>query len=325
MISRPYFIFVFFLFNVIVLGGCVTTAPDRIAINALSLNDQNILKESKRVLVINSNQSIERYQIAESTFVAALNEYSTRVINLEDERQPVEFLQDILNANSYDLIYCIGTKALGSIDYIDPDLPVVYTAVLNWRKFQNRKNYFGISSELSPQVQLTWFKYFFPDMKNIGVFYSEKNESLINDAQAVSKNLSLKLKAVKITNDDELLTSAKTFLSEIDALWLISDSITISSVKSVDALFNLAEKQRLPVITYNPVFVDMGAMMSLVADLPTTARQAALLAMKILEKDLPLQAVQFPAGSRIILNGEKLKRYKVKLSPDVLDSVDELR
>tara|TARA_R110001592_G_scaffold341482_2_gene630637 strand:+ start:4944 stop:5915 length:972 start_codon:yes stop_codon:yes gene_type:complete len=323
MINRPCFnILTFFLsfLSFIVLSGCASISAERAV-----LKKHAVQSETKKILVINSNRAIERYQMAEYAFVDSLSEYTTELINLETEQQPIEYLQDVLNRGGYDLIYCIGAKALGSIDYIDPDLPVVYTAVLNWRKFEGRKNYFGISSELSPQVQLTWFKYFFPDMNDIGVFYSEENELLINEAQAASKHLSLNLKPLKISGEDQLLLSAEKLLSEIDALWLISDSSTISSIKNVNSLFYLAQKQGVPVITYNPLFVEMGALMSLVADLPTTARQAALIAKNLLEAGMPEQAIQYPAGSRIILSGEKLKQYKLKLNSGALDSVDELR
>ena len=46
-----------------------------------------------------------------------LNELNIH-INLEKENQPIEYLQDLLNQGDYDLVYCIGAKALGSIDFI---------------------------------------------------------------------------------------------------------------------------------------------------------------------------------------------------------------
>jgi putative ABC transport system substrate-binding protein len=330
MLNRPYFIIpcfkiLSFLLSFSLLIGCASMASKRTASNSHYSNNQQIAKETKKILVINSNQSIERYQIAESVFVASLDEYHTSVVNLEKENQPAEYLQDLLNQGVYDLVYCIGAKALGSIDYIDPGLPVVYTSVLNWRKFEGRKNYFGISSELSPQVQLTWIKYFFPELTKIGVFYSEENQAVIDDSMAASKNLSLNLKPLKLDSEDQRLLSAEKFLSEIDALWLISDSSTISSIENVNILFHLAEKLSIPVVTYNPLFMDIGAIMSLAADLPTTARQAALITKKLLEAGMSEQAIQYPAGSSIILSGQKLKQYKIKLNPSVLDSVDELR
>lgn len=325
MIIRPYLNILVLFFSVVILNACASNLINQSSFNDSSSSSQLSAHSKQKVLIINSNQSVERYQIAESTFIESMSDYNTKVVNLEAEKQPIEYLQDVLNTERYDLIYCIGAKALGSIDYIDPSMPVVYTAVLNWRRFQGRNNYFGIASELSPQVQLTWFKYLFPEIRNIGVFYGEENQTLIDDAKKTANNLSLKLETEMLRSDEQLMLSAKAMLNDVDALWLISDSSTLSSIESVEKLFNLAEKLNVPIFSYNSVFMDMGATMSLVADLPTTARQAALLSMKLLKNIVPKQNIQFPAGSRIILGGHKIDRYEMKLNPEGLDSVDEFR
>lgn len=324
MINRPYF--VVFVFTIVLLGlnGCALNKHEQQLVSQNQLSPISKVQKG-RILVVNSNKSIERYQIAESVFSATLRKAGLHVVNLENENQPIEYLQDILNQNEFDSIYCIGAKALGSIEFIDPETPVVYTAVLNWRKFKDHDNYFGISSELSPQVQLTWMKYFFQNLNKVGVFYSHENDSLIEDAQKVSENLSLKLMPVKLIEGNNLIDLAEKVMPKLDALWLISDSKTLSSTQEVAALFALADKLKVPIFTYNPLFMDIGALMSFAADLPTTARQASLITMKLLAEQTPSEAIQFPAGSRISLNRERLKQYQMKLNPGVLDSVDELR
>ena len=325
MIIRSCFNMLALLFSIVLLSGCISSQIHESAFKGVSPSGQLSAQSKQKVLIINSNQSVERYQIAESVFLESMSEYDTRVVNLDTQKQPIEYLQDVLNNESYDLIYCIGAKALGSIDYIDPNKPVVYTAVLNWRRFQGHANYYGIASELSPQVQLTWFKYIFPEIENIGVFYGEENQILIDDAQKTATNLSLKLEALLLRSDEQLMLSAKALLKDIEALWLISDSSTLSSIENVEKLFQLADSLNVPIFSYNPVFMDMGSVMSLVADLPTTARQAALLSMRLLGGSIPSQAVQFPAGSRIILGGDSIDRYKMELNLGALDSVDEFR
>ena len=310
------------LFSIFILNGCSTKLVQEASLQSPLGSTQLAAKSKYSVLIVNSNQSVERYQIAESVFLESMSDYNTSVINLEIEDQPVEYLQDVLNDQQYDLIYCIGAKALGSIDFISPESPVVYSAVLNWRRFQGRANYYGIASELSPQVQLTWFKYFFPEIKNIGVFYGEENQTLIDDAIKTASNLSLELETLLLRNDEQLMVSAETLLKDIEALWLISDSSTLSSIENVEKLFKLTKKLNVPIFSYNPVFMEMGSVLSLVADLPTTARQAALLSMKLLNNTLPAQSIQYPAGSRIILSSDNVNRYNMKLNTGALDSVD---
>lgn len=281
-------------------------------------------KRARKVLVLNSNQLVERYQIAESSFIRAMAGRTIDVMDLQDKDKPVEFIQDKLNEQRYDLIYAIGAKALGSVNLIDPDMPVVYSAVLNWRRFKQQDNYFGISSELSPQVQLTWFKYFFPEIKSIGVLYSQENAHMIEEANQVARNLGIKLVASQVRSERHLKDSVKNLLDEVEALWLISDSHILSSVNKVKQFFVLADEKQIPVLTYNPVFIEMGAVMSLAADLPTIGRQAALLANDLLARDAPLEMIQFPAGSRIMLNSQKIREYNMKLNASALESVDEI-
>lgn len=277
-----------------------------------------------KVLVLNSNQSVERYQIAETSFISGMADKEVQVMDLQGMDKPVEFIQDQLNAQHYDLIYAIGAKALGSVNLIDPDVPVVYSAVLNWRRFKPQDSYFGISSELSPLVQLTWFKYFFPEIRSIGVLYSEENAHMIEEATEVASNLGVKLKAYQIRSQSHLKASFDTLLDDVDALWLVSDSHVLSSVESIKQFFDISGKRQKPVFTYNPVFVEMGAVLSLAADLPTIGRQAALLADELLMRQVPAELIQFPLGSRIILNSQKIREYKMKLNANALDSVDQI-
>jgi putative ABC transport system substrate-binding protein len=278
----------------------------------------------RKVLVLNSNQSVERYQIAERYFMTSIKNREIIVMDLQGKQKPVEYIQDKLNSQRFDLVYAIGAKALGSVNLIDPDLPVVYSAVLNWRRFRQQENYFGISSELSPQVQLTWFKYFFPEINSIGVLYSHENAHMIEEAAEVAKNLGINLVSTAIRSRAHLKESASQLLKQVDAMWLVSDSQVLSSVDKVKQFFVMADQKRIPVLTYNPVFVEMGATMSLAADLPTIGRQAALMADEILERKLPDASIQFPVGSRIMLNSQKIREYGLQLNAGALDSVDEI-
>jgi putative ABC transport system substrate-binding protein len=301
------------------LSACSVT-PEVVKLSQVSDVEDRV----RTVLVLNSNQSVERYQIAERYFIGSQKNREIVIMDLQGKHKPVEYIQDKLNAQRFDLVYAIGAKALGSVNLIDPDVPVVYSAVLNWRRFRQQENYFGISSELSPQVQLTWFKYFFPEINSIGVLYSQENANMIEEAEAVARNLGINLVSAEIRSQAHLKESASQLLKQVDVMWLVSDSRVLSSVDKVKQLFSMAHLQRIPVLTYNPVFVEMGATMSLAADLPTIGRQAALMADEILERKLPEDSIQFPVGSRIMLNSQKIREYGLQLNAGALDSVDEI-
>ena len=277
-----------------------------------------------RILVVNTNNAVERYHVAQVAFMETLKEGNVSTIDLGKDDHPVDTLQDLLNGQNYDAIYCIGAKALGSIDYIDPETPVIFSSVLNWRRFSNQPNYYGVASEIAPEAQLTWFKYFFPKTQKIGVLYSSDNQILINDAINAADKLSMKIQAEEVNSPGHLIAQAEELLSEVDVLWLISDSTVLASTLGVKKLFESTDRHNVPVFSYDPIFTNMGAVLSISADKPTTGRQAALMVQGILEGGGDQQPVTSPAGSSITLNMEKVRTYGIKLNEDALDSVNKI-
>jgi ABC-type uncharacterized transport system substrate-binding protein len=278
-----------------------------------------------KVLIVNTNASVERYQTAEASFLPLLGDQELETVDLGGVREPVELLQDLLNTESYQAIYCIGAKALGSLDYIGLDTPLVYSSVLNWRRFESRKAHHGVASELSLKAQLTWFKYFFPELERVGVIYSENNEALILEAMQVAKGLNMTLVAEKAVLASDVRAGAEKLLSDVQALWLISDLAVLSSELRVEQLFKMAKTKRVPVLSYNELFIDMGALLSISADLPTTGRQAALLMRDLLLNESQVESIVYPAGSRIVLNQAALQSSDLILNEDALDSLSDIR
>jgi putative ABC transport system substrate-binding protein len=284
----------------------------------------NTSEKQARILLVNTNQQIDRYKAAEISFTKILKNHRIRTVDLAHDDQPVETLQDLLNEEHFDAVYCIGAKALGSIDHIDPDMPVVFSSVLNWRRFNTQDNYNGIASEVAPEAQLTWFKYFFPEIKKIGVLYSADNQQRLKDALIPAKALALELVTQEISAETQLEIPATGLLSKVDALWLISDPNVLVSTDQAKRLFKMADQRNIPIFTYHSFFMEMGATLSIMADLPTTGRQAALMMKNALNQLEYKHALQFPAGSSITLNIKKVEAYKLTLNENALDSVDEL-
>lgn len=282
-------------------------------------------KGVSKILVVNTNAGVERYQAAEASFLPLMNDLEIDRVDLGGVREPVELLQDQLNSDTYQAIYCIGAKALGSLDYLSVDTPLVYSSVLNWRRFESREAYHGVASEVSLKAQLTWFKYFFPELQRVGVIYSENNEALILEAQQVAKGLNMTLVSEKAVLSSDFQEGAERLLSDVQALWLISDLAVLSSESRVDQLFSMAKRKRVPILTYNELFIDMGALLSISADLPTTGRQAALLMRDALINESQVEPIVYPAGSRIILNQATLQASDLRLNEDALDSLSDIR
>ncbi|RLT93834.1 MAG: hypothetical protein D9N11_15745, partial [Ketobacter sp.] len=174
------------LYCAVILSSCQSSAP--------LASDTGTFK----VLVVNSNSTLPRYNVPGQAFKKMMGELELVQVDLAGDEHPIDTLQDTINANSINAIYCIGAKALGSIDYLGGNTPVVYSSVLSWREFQNRKHFFGVTDGVAPAAQLAWFKHFFPDINRIGVLYSETTEDVIQDAQKSAEALSLTLQASRL-------------------------------------------------------------------------------------------------------------------------------
>ncbi|GLQ30531.1 hypothetical protein GCM10007876_10090 [Litoribrevibacter albus] len=265
---------------------------------------------------------MERYRIAEQTFAEQVGKDAYLAIDLFNEDNPIGRLQAALNSGNYDRIYCIGAKALGSIDTIAPDQNIVFSSVLNWQRFQGQQGISGIASDVAAASQLAMFKYFFPEITTIGVIYSQTNQALINEAKAAARELGLTLVAVK-TQDSRLLKEQVTELaSSAQALWLISDPVTLSSSEQAKQLLQIADQNALPVFSTHRFFSKLGATFTISADLPTIGRQAAVLIQQ--NHQIQSNKIHHPVGSYISVNLEKVKQYQLTLNYQALDSVNEL-
>lgn len=287
-------------------------------------DDPERATDARPVLVVNSDDSIARYQIPAASFAAAMRGHPVVTLDLHDRIDPVETLQDYLNEYAVAGVYAVGAKALGAVNYLAPEVPVVYSAVLAWREFQRESDAHGIASDIAPDAQLIWFRHFFPDIKRLGLLYSDNNSHMLDNAIAAAKRTGLTLVPRRVAHAHSQAEQLQRLLEDVDALWLISDPTVLSSTESITNLFAQADQKKVPVFSYKRLFVDYGATLSITADEVTSGRQAAVMLHQLMHADKPLPAVQFPAGSAITLNLDRVRRYQLNLNRTALDSVREL-
>lgn len=296
----------------IIMSGCHTAAP--LAEDAHEFT----------VLVVNSNSTLPRYNVPAQAFSKMMGGIRQIQVDLADDEQPIDTLQDILNKNDVHAVYCIGAKALGSVDYLSPATPIIYSSVLSWREFQSRKQFYGVTDGVAPAAQLAWFKHFFPDINTIGILYSETSAELLNEAKQSAEALSLTIQAGKVSASSQREKVINELLDTTDAIWVLPDPVVLDSEANTIQLFELAHRKQVPVFAYNQFFMELGATLSINADLATTGRQAALMIRSLKQNVEPENNIQFPAGSNVSLNLRKVKQYRMTLDSDALNSVSEL-
>lgn len=297
--------------------GCQTVSPRPPAEAPLA----DTAKQANKILVVNSNSEVERYKIAEQAFSESMAGGAYLTIDLMNEDDPVGLLQDTLNDGHFEKIYCIGAKALGSIDYIAPEQEIVFSSVLNWQRFQGQAGISGIASDIAPSSQLALFKFYFPELTKIGVIYSDTNKARVKQALNAAKSLGLELIPVAMKRSDDINHHIQFLSKQTQALWLIPDPVVLSSIETTTRMFDVAHQSNLPILSSNSLYKNLGATLIVSADLPTIGRQAAILIKNMQHHD---KQVHYPVGSHIILNMNRTMDYGLELNYQALGSVNEL-
>lgn len=295
-----------------------------ISILALFLPSEAVGGESGGILVLNSNTAVKNYELAQSAFEANSAEIKAK-INLGDNSANADTVRRQIQQVNPEIIYAIGSKAYLLAHDIAEDRKIVFSSVLNWQRLPMGKNAYGVSNELFSGMQLMTYRYFFPNLKKIGVVYSENfNKEWLSRALETIKDMGMELVSLPISESAELAPALKKLLPEVDALWLISDPVVLADQESALEIFSQSATMKKPVIAYAEIFSTLGATLVISADISTMGVQAAGLSKDLLEHKEVLQPVIDPAGSYIMLNMKKVKEYGLDLNNEALGSVNQI-
>jgi putative ABC transport system substrate-binding protein len=278
--------------------------------------------EGPKIMVINSNGSIDKYRIAQKEFTKLLPN-PVMEVDLGGQKLKLREIEDLLYDQYPDLVYCIGTKAYLLANKFISDRNIVFTSIIDWQRLPLAEKTCGVSNELSPEMQITLFCYMFPGLNKIGVLFSPKyNRHWFKKAEQAANHMGIQLIGRPLSKKRNTISELKELVKEIDALWLIADPVILADKETVADLFKLCDEQLIPILTYHPAFAEYGAMMIISVDHATTGRQAATMTQEVLSKDTVHEKVQLPAGSHIILNLKKADEYGLKYGDSALDAAN---
>ena len=276
------------------------------------------------ILILSSDRSINKYSVVHKAFKEAIDR-PTIEVDLGKKSVAERQVKEVIIKENPDIIYCIGSKAYFLAKKFAKDKHLILTSAINWQRFKLNKKTYGIANELPAETELTLFRYFFPELRRIGVLYSKKyNKEWLKGAVADGNNVGIKVIGQAVFRSKDVARALKKLLPKVDAVWLTSDPIVLAEKQSVDKIFTTCDAMKKPIFAYNSAYASYGAVMMISADVPTIGRQAASLVEDVLGHTPIDQKFQSPAGSSIILNMKKVEYYGIRLNKDALDSVNEI-
>lgn len=289
-----------------------------------------VAQDNGLVVVLLSDDEAAYARPLESFRAEILTKVETFNLKGDMDRVP-EVLTAIL-ARKPALIFALGAKAayaakLWTADR--PDLPVIFAMVLNWKKYdflEGRRNIAGIASVVSAGTQLVNMTMFTPNVKRIGVVYSEKHSvNFVVEAREAAANLGLELEAVPIKHPRNFKHAFKEMAGRIDAFWILADPV-IYTMDNVSWLNERCLKDRLVCIGQSKNVTKIGVLLAVDSDTTSIGSQAASMAQNILGQGQSPEdiGVMSPLGTRLFLNKKTSDKIGLELSRHVLDMANEI-
>lgn len=257
---------------------------------------------------------------------------SVRIFNLHGDIQHDPSLKSRLFAEKPSLILAVGAKAafvakLWTED--KQDIPVLFIMVINWQKYsllEGQGNIVGISSEINPGNQFLNLSMFAPQVKKIGVIYSEEHSlEIVEQARKAVQMLGMELLERKVESSKDFRRIYRQLSTSIDGLWILNDPVTYT-VDNMSWLEKRCFADRLVCIGQSRKLTEIGLMLSVRPDIANIGTQAASMAKNILERGQSPASigVMEPLGTHIYVNRQTAERIGIELSDSALNMATEV-
>ncbi|MBK7140795.1 MAG: ABC transporter substrate-binding protein [bacterium] len=263
------------LFGAIILGSVCLHLP--VFAQKVAIITTDTLTSTQRS--VSGAKSVIKGACAQATF-------SEFLVSFPSAKEPGA--TDSIRALKPDLILTTGTSATEFAKKNFKDIPIVFSSVMypivsGFVESFNRPggNITGASLSIPPKTQFEYFKMIVPNLKAIGVLYTDNTESLIPQAKQVAKNLNLELIAIRVSNEKELPAAFDSLARTVQGIWSLADANLFSPQSTKFILIN-ALRRGIPLMGFSRNVVESGALFALDFDYKAVGRQAGEIASQIL-------------------------------------------
>jgi putative ABC transport system substrate-binding protein len=196
--------------------------------------------------------------------------------------------------------------------------------VIDWRRYGLGEHASGISVELPVDALLTRFKLLLPNLRRLGVIYSDQASSTTHaDAGAAAAELGIELVREPVGQSEDVPGAYRRIRSEIDALWMIPDPVVVTH-DNFRYLAGRTLHDDVAFLAFSENFVRAGALLSVSPDYATMGSQAAALIDRMVASNASPPAVQAPIGSSLVINAATARSLGIDVDMNMLSLADKV-
>ena len=130
-------------------------------------------------------------------------------------------------------------------------------------------------------MQFRTFHDIVPNLRKIGVLYSENTAGLIKPAQEVARRMGMSLTAVLVNESKELPSALDSLTSMVDGIWSVADQELFTPQSTRYILLNTLRKG-VPFMGFSRHVVESGALFALDFDYKAVGQQAGAIAARVI-------------------------------------------
>ena len=227
-------------------------------------------------------------------------------------------------ASKTDIILTVGTSATEFAKKNFTKIPIVFSSVKYpaLSGFVNSSsgtgiNITGASLDIPLNIQFSYFKRILPDLKKIGVLYTESTAPLIPSAKIVARQLGLTLIPKLIKEPKELPKALDSLADVTQGLWSVADP-ELFDPQSTKFILKTTLHKMIPFMGFSRHVVESGALFALDLDYKAIGYQAGEIINKLID-GADASEIKVTSSDVIYFHyNEKTAKYiKVKIPPEL--------
>jgi putative ABC transport system substrate-binding protein len=261
---------------------------------ALFLRAAPVAAEGPTIVVIKTKNALMYVKVvAGAKKVLAAN---ARIVELNmDGRPEEEILQQVQEA-APTAVLAVGLPAARIAKRAATTAPIVYSLVAS-PKNAGLDGSAGVSFAPDPKRYVDLLLAAIPQAKKLGVVYQPDNASdYIAQLKLACDRAKIQLLTRTAATDRDIPASVRDLVDHVDAFLVLPDAQLITT-ESYRFIVQTTMDKRVPLITFSPELLSVGAMLALSPDLSDSGEKAGELLLQLLAgKPAPTLTVAMPEG-----------------------------
>ncbi len=257
---------------------------------------------------------IRPYEALAAKLASLLPGYKTKVESLDEDPSAAQNL----SAHSPSCIFTVGQDALNRALPHRDDIPLYFTMVLSppSGSGQPPAKLEGVAMIPSPKRQLSILRSAF-NMKKTILFYNPEASGFLASLYGASCPGGMTCDEVAVENEKQLLEWLKKGLEGYDGIILIPDQALLTE-EGIKALVAASYEERVPMVAFSSLYLNMGAAVSISLPVDEIARQAAALAGGQDAAGQLADGILYPETCEVVVNAKAERRVKLSVNEEKL-------